>query len=110
MQPSKEWIERQDPHRLKPIMRASKRYGSALLSVACAFAVQSYYYPRIHTAPFLFFHAAVFVSVWNGGFGPGFLATCCCTFLSARFFLGAPPSFVLRFQDWVALTGFFGVS
>jgi PAS domain S-box-containing protein len=51
------------------------RYGLAVASSAVAFAIASLIRrPVVELSPFLLFYAAVAVSSWYGGFGPGLLA------------------------------------
>src|SRR5690348_17057749 len=51
------------------------RYGLAIASSAVAFAIASLIRrPVVELSPFLLFYAAVAVSSWYGGFGPGMLA------------------------------------
>ena len=52
------------------------RYGSAVVAVAVAALLKSALLPWVdNESPYLFFFAAVMVSAWRGGAGPGLLAT-----------------------------------
>ena len=55
--------------------RSSLRYGLALVASLGALACSLALHPYIATSPFLLFLAAVAVSAWYGGLGPGLLAT-----------------------------------
>lgn len=50
------------------------RYGIAVLASGLATALRSWLAPLLPNSPFVFFYAAVAVSVWAGGFGPGLLS------------------------------------
>ncbi|HVO94417.1 MAG TPA: ATP-binding protein [Terriglobales bacterium] len=51
------------------------RYGVALACVALALAITLFFKPVIEPSLFSIFFAAVIVSVWYGGLGPGLVAT-----------------------------------
>ena len=64
------------------------RYVVALLSVAAAFGLKLLIEPLIvQETPFLFVFAAVMVSAWYGGLGPGLLATVLAALVTDYFFL-----------------------
>lgn len=63
-------------------------YGIALLTVALAVPLTFFFFPVGHSSSALFF-AAVIVSAWYGGLGPGFLATALSALALDFFFL--PP-------------------
>ncbi|GEM_PF-5796527 len=63
-------------------------YGVALASVAVAFAI-SFFIPDIEPTPAILFLAAVMVSSWYGGIGPGVAATVLSVLLLDYYFL--PP-------------------
>src|SRR5215204_7670906 len=70
------------------------RYGVAVLSVATAFGLHLIVNPLIvQETPFLFVFAAVMVSAWYGGFGPGLLATVLAILATDYFFLYPIGSF-----------------
>lgn len=65
-----------------------RRYGVAVLAVAIALVLKLLLMSLLHVdSPFLLFFAAVMVSVWYGGLGPGLLATTLATTCSAYFFI-----------------------
>jgi signal transduction histidine kinase len=70
-----------------------QRYGVAILTSLCALLITFLLWPAVDPAgaPLLF--AAVMVSAWYGGLGPGLLATAISIFAKAYFFL--PPHFSL---------------
>ncbi len=71
------------------------RYGVAVLAVAVALALKLLLKPLLEMeSPFLIFFAAVMVSAWYGGRGPGFLATALAGLLSDYFFLFPTYSFL----------------
>ena len=76
-----------------------RRYGIALLFVAVAFA-STLLLQRFFPYPFLFvFFAAVMVSAWFGGTGPGFLAVLLSTLLADYFFLPPVHTFAVDASD-----------
>jgi len=87
-------------------MISIRRYGIALLFVAVAFA-STLLLQRFFPYPFLFvFFAAVMVSAWFGGTGPGFLAVLLSTLLADYFFLPPVHTFAVDASD-VAYFGSF---
>jgi len=71
-----------------------RRYGVAVLSVALAGLLTLLLPPVAEGAPFAFFFAAVMVSAWYGGLGPGLLAIALSVILSAYFLF--PPFYSLH--------------
>lgn len=64
------------------------RYGIALLAVMSAALLKLGLDPLLEVEqPFLFLFAAVMVSAWYGGFGPGLLATISAALISGDLFL-----------------------
>src|ERR1051326_8895447 len=74
-----------EPH--SPLLR----YGSAVATVALALALTLLLWPMIQPSVFLLFFAAVMMSVWYGGLGPGLLATA-LTVVVIDYFILPPPS------------------
>ena len=71
-----------------------RRYGVAVLAVAIALLLKLLLVPLIQEeSPFLLFFAAVMVSAWYGGLGPGLLATALAAGVSDYFFLSPTYSF-----------------
>ena len=72
--------------------RGGSRWGVALLAVAAAALLKLSIAPWVdRESPFLFFFAAVMVSAWYGGAGPGLLATLLAALVGD--FLFVPPTF-----------------
>jgi PAS domain S-box-containing protein len=64
------------------------RYGVAVLTVTLALLLKLLLIPLIEVeSPFLLFFAAVLVSAWYGGRGPGLLAIALAALISGYFFL-----------------------
>ncbi len=69
-------------------MRKYLRYGIAVLAVALAFGLKLLIDPLIiQETPFRLFIAAIMVSTWIGGLGPGLLATILAASITDYFFL-----------------------
>jgi len=72
-----------------------------VLATAAALALQAFLIPLFgggpNSTPFIVFFAAVMVSAWFGGFGPGLLSAGLSALLSWYFFLS--PQFSLAFDD-----------
>lgn len=65
------------------------RYGISLLAFACALLLNLSIDPFIREeSPFVLFFAAVLVSAWYGGFGPGLATTLAAVLTSHALFLG----------------------
>lgn len=70
------------------------RYGVAVMAVALAFGLKLLVEPLIlQETPFLLVFAAVMVSAWYGGLGPGLLATVLAALITDYFFLDPIGSF-----------------
>jgi PAS domain S-box-containing protein len=76
-----------------PLGSAPLRYGVALGSVAVALSLSLLARPLIESNPFLLFFAAVALSSWWGGMGPGVVATILAALISDYVFL--PPAYAL---------------
>lgn len=64
------------------------RYGVAVVAVTLALLLKLLLAPLLETeSPFLLFFAAVMISTWYGGRGPGLLAIALATLVSDYFFL-----------------------
>jgi K+-sensing histidine kinase KdpD len=71
-----------------PQAAGAREYAVAAFAVTGALVLKLLLNPLIlGDSPFLIFFAAVTVSAWYGGFGPGILATVLATIFSAAFFL-----------------------
>lgn len=85
---------------LKEIRPRLWPYGVAVLAVAVALALKLLLQPLLEMeSPFLIFFAAVMVSAWYGGKGPGFLATALAGLLSISIpnrNLGPWPAYILH--------------
>jgi PAS domain S-box-containing protein len=80
---------------MRPVTRSTLlRYGVAVLSVALAIVLMMGLGPLAPRMPFAFFFAAVMLSSWFGGFGPGLLTTLLGAIASAFFFV--PPRYSFR--------------
>jgi signal transduction histidine kinase len=80
-----------DPHRPRVTRPALVRYSLAFFTSALALLLTLLYTRLIGTtAPFILFFAAVVVSSWYGGLGPGLLAIAIAALVTDYFFL--PPT------------------
>lgn len=83
------------------------RYGFAVLAAILALALTLLLWPLIRPTTFLLFAAAVLVSAWVGGLGPGLLTTALAAVATVYFFF--PPVYslavgvdgLLRLSVWV---------
>jgi signal transduction histidine kinase len=84
------------------------RYGTALIAVGVALGLKLLIVPMsTQEVPFLLFLGAVVVAAWNGGFGPGLMATALATILSDYFFMTPFYRFeVADYVGWVKLSLF----
>ncbi len=73
------------------------RYGIAILAVALALLLTQALWPLINPNYTPFFFAAIVLSAWYGGLGPGLLATVLADAAVDYFFL--PPLYAINF-DW----------
>lgn len=69
-------------------------YGGAIATVALALLLTSLLWPLIEPTSFPLFFAAVMLSTWYGGLGPGLLATIFSVFIIYDFFLPLPETFL----------------
>ncbi|HEX2568384.1 MAG TPA: ATP-binding protein [Polyangia bacterium] len=73
--------------------KAWKGYGMAVLATALAMLVRWPLWSLLgETVPFITFFAAITLSGWYGGLGPGLLTTLLCSLLSDWFFLAPQQS------------------
>ena len=72
-----------------------QQYGVAVLSVVLATSLTMLLGVSMERMPFAFFYAAVAVSAWYGGIGPGLLTTALSIIATGYFFL--PPAYSLSF-------------
>jgi len=82
------------------------RYGLAFLSVLFAVKLTSLLWSFLTPSVSPLFFAAVMVSAWYGGLGPGLMATSLAGLASAYFFMPAAGSVFLGLDDLVQLTVF----
>ena len=84
------------------------RYGVAVLAVGMAFLVKLLLDPLIvQETPFLLVFAAIMISAWYGGLGPGLLATVTAGLATDYFFLQPASSFSGFSLETVPLLVFF---
>lgn len=74
-------------------------YGLAVLATASAFFIKLAIGTWIESPPFLLFFAAVMISSWYGGFGPGLLATFLATSADVYFFFLPSQTFSVTGAD-----------
>jgi PAS domain S-box-containing protein len=86
------------------------RYGVAVLSVALAVILMMGLGEIGPRMPFAFFFAAVMLSAWHGGYGPGLLATILGGILSAYFFVPPQYSFAIGLEGSIQLGVFLMVA
>ena len=72
-------------------LRLLPRYGLAVVSVVAATWVTLHIQKYMGESISPLFFAAVMVSAWYGGWGPGLLATALAGWASAYYFLDNPP-------------------
>lgn len=73
------------------------RYGLAVLTVTLALLITQALYPTLFPTPLFF--AAIVISTWFGGTGPGLFAVVFGTLLLDYFFLSPVHAFSLRMAD-----------
>ena len=79
------------------------RYGAAVVAVGLTLGVKLLLTPIIsRDAPFLLFFAAVLISAWIGGLGPGLFATALATVFNFYFFMQPFDQFALESADQIA--------
>jgi signal transduction histidine kinase len=79
------------------MVRLGRAYTVAAAAVAVAFLITRLEWPLIEPTRSPVFLAAVVVSAWYGGLGPGLFATAIATLTKAYFFL--PPMYPLDMDD-----------
>lgn len=82
------------------------RYGTAVVAVLVALLLSQLLWPIVAPNPFLFFLAAVAVSAWYGGLGPGLLATALAVLAANYYFIPPVQSFKLDGFDGLRLAVF----
>ncbi|MBI3950424.1 MAG: PAS domain S-box protein, partial [Acidobacteria bacterium] len=82
------------------------RYGVAILSVALALLLTLRFSPLKNDSPFPLFFAAVMLSTWYGGLGPGLLATFCSVLGADYFILHPAYSLIVGLADLLRLGAF----
>ena len=82
------------------------RYGIVLGSLALALVASVFARPLIEPNPFLLFFAAVALSAWFGGLGPGVLTTVLAAFISHYIFLAPGLLLSLDMSNLARLSGF----
>jgi signal transduction histidine kinase len=88
-------------HQLRSIVL---RYGAAIAAVCVTLAIKLLLIPIVsRDEPFVLFFAAVVVSAWIGGFGPGLFATALATVCNFYFFMPPFNEFGLLGADAAAL-------
>ncbi|HEX8322413.1 MAG TPA: DUF4118 domain-containing protein, partial [Tepidisphaeraceae bacterium] len=88
--------------------RSAVDYGIAVASIGVAIAVTLLFWTAFNRNPFALFYAAVMVSAWRGGFGPGLLASL-LALVSINFFL-MPSFFSGSWRDAVQASTFIGIA
>lgn len=86
------------------------RYGVAILSVIFALLLTQLLAPLRDRTPFPLFFAAVSVSAWYGGIGPGLLATALSALITEYFFLPGAEPFIIGLGSSIQLIVFVLVS
>jgi PAS domain S-box-containing protein len=86
-----------EPH--SPLLR----YGSAVATVALALVLTSLLWPMIQPSIFPLFFAAVMVSAWYCGLGPGLLATALAVVVIDYFFLPPPSTRIITLDTFLRL-------
>jgi PAS domain S-box-containing protein len=81
-------------------------YGGAIALVGLAALVSTLLYPLIEPNPFLLFFAAIAVSAWYGGLGPGLLAILLGLIVSSFIFMRPLASGLFDAAVLVRLSGF----
>src|SRR4051794_32674484 len=82
------------------------RYGLALLSVTVALKLTSLLWAFLMPSVSPLFFAAVMISAWYGGLGPGLMATALAGLASAYFLMPPAESLFIGLDDLVQLTVF----
>jgi signal transduction histidine kinase len=82
------------------------RYSVAVAAVTLALMLTWLLWPLLDPTVFSLFFAAVMVSAWYGGLGPGLLATAVAVLAIEAFFFSPVDTFVLDLQSLLRLTVF----
>lgn len=82
------------------------RYGFALLATAAALVLTLLLEPLRGRTPFPFFFAAVTLTSWYGGLGPGLLATGLSAFITNHFFFSNTDLFTIGLENIVRVGAF----
>lgn len=82
------------------------RYGVAILSVMLALLITQLLEPLRDRTPFPLFFAAVSVSAWYGGIGPGLLTTALSALTTEYFFLPKAGLLIVGLGNTIQLTVF----
>jgi PAS domain S-box-containing protein len=93
------------------MMNALRRYMTAVVFVIAAAGIARLINPRIGESTAALFFAAVILSSWTGGLGPGLLATALAAFIAGRFYHLNPvgtPGF--GWDDWLQASVFVSVA
>lgn len=88
--------------------RRATDYAIAVVSVGIAVGVTLLFWSVLNRNPFALFYAAVMVSAWRGGFGPGLLASA-MALVAIDFFL-MPSFFTGTLRDVVQASTFIGIA
>src|SRR5271154_6598734 len=87
---------------IRAILHRAGRYALALVFVTAATGIAVFVNPRIGESTASLFFAAVVLSSWTGGLGPGLLATGCAAFLAGDFYRLNPVGSVgFGWDDWL---------
>ncbi len=86
------------------------RYGVAIFSVLLALTLTELIEPLRDRTPFPLFFAAVSVSAWYGGIGPGLLATALSVLITEYFFLPRAGPFIIGLGNSIQVIVFVLVS
>lgn len=93
-----------DPHRPRVTRSALVRYSLAFFTSALALLLTLLYTRLIGTtAPFILFFAAVVVSSWYGGLGPGLVAIAIAALVTDYFFLPPTQSLAMNQSSFLEL-------
>jgi two-component system sensor kinase FixL len=99
------------PVQPRQIFAAVRRYLAAVVFVITAAGIARIINPRIGESTAALFFAAVILSAWAGGLGPGLLATALAAFIAGRFYHLNPvgtPGF--GWDDWLQAGVFVSVA
>lgn len=92
-------------------MRIASRYLLAVFFILVAAAIAYFINPRIGESTASIFFAAVILSAWSGGLGPGLVATVLASILAGDFYrLNPVGSRGFGWDDWLQAGVFFAVA